>query len=467
MVLTVKERAWLVVATIFTAMVHFALAARLPVGDDEAYYWLWSQRLAWSYPDHPPMIAVLVAASTRLFGTSPFGLRVVPILLAAAIPPAIYLAGRSMFDRPTGLRSALVVLTMPVVALGTGFAFPDAPMFSFWALGLWAGWRALTTGGWWWVAAGAATGLALLSKLTAFAFVLGLVGAWACGDWRRTLRDPGLYAGALVAAALFAPVVLWNAQHDWFLLDITLHREHWIVPRSIPEALAFFSAGQLVYYGFLTPALIGAGIVALKRFREPVWRYLAWMTFPLLGVMAVGAINGSTKPHWPAPAYLAAALALGALWPQWTQRRPRLLRAAAGLTVLLNAGLAVAAILPWGTQTVRTSIGRWDQVAVAIERQLATVPGPTLVLTDTYQAASHVSYYLRARVPVTTFYGAFILWQRPAQWRGHSAVYVDEPYAARKVGIATLCRNVRVLEDVTLAPGRTVTLRGCEDLRFP
>jgi 4-amino-4-deoxy-L-arabinose transferase-like glycosyltransferase len=467
MMLDARKRVWLAAAILASAAIHLLMAARLPIGDDEAYYWLWSRRLAWGYPDHPPMIAALIAVSMRLFGNSPFGLRVIPILLAAATPLILYLAGRSLFDRDAAVRGTLIAMAMPVMALGTAFAFPDVPMMFFWALGVWTGWRALTTGGWWWTAAGVAIGFALLSKLTAFALVLGMIGAWAGGDWRRTLRDPGLYGGVLVALMLLSPVVLWDARHGWFLVTTTLNREPWIMVRSTPEALALFSGGQVIYYGLLWPAFIGAGVVALRRFREPAWRYLAWMTFPLVVVMAGAASSGWTKPHWPAPAYLSAALALGALWPRWTQRRPGLLWVAAGLTVLVNVAAATVAVLPSGAQAVRTGIGRWDQVAAAVDRQLARVSGPVLVVTDTYQAASHVSYYLRAAVPVTTFYGAFIVWQRPQEWTGWKVVYVDESEAGRRVEIGRLCQNVRALEDVPLMPGRRVTLRSCEDLRFP
>ena len=53
------------------AAVAVLLALRLwlsvmapPVGD-EAYYWMWGQRLGWSYLDHPPLHAWLLS----LFGT--------------------------------------------------------------------------------------------------------------------------------------------------------------------------------------------------------------------------------------------------------------------------------------------------------------------------------------------------------------------------------------------------------------
>lgn len=449
-------------ATGVFALVHVALAARLPIADDEAYYWLWSQRLAWGYPDHPPLIAVLVAVSARLFGTSPFGLRAVSILAAVATIPIVYLAARDLFDRETARRSTLIILGMPAMAVGTAFAFPDVPMALFWVLCLWTGWRALTVGAWWWLATGLATGLALLSKLTGFAFVLGLVASWMAGDWRRTLRDPWLYAGALVAIALFAPVVLWNAQHDWALVAVTLNRDPFLNGRSVPENLALFAVAQVGYYGFLAPALVGAGIVAARRAHPPVWRYLAWMTLPLLVVMTTAALDGRPKPHWPGPAYLSAAIALAALWPQWSDRAG-LRRAAVALTALLSVGLVVVALLGW----VQPTTGRWDRVAEAVDRQLALRPDQMLVLTETYHAGSLLSYYLRARVPVTSSQGAFVLWQEPAAWSGRTAVYVAEQGPGRNVALAGRCGRVMALEEVRLTSSRTVRLYRCERVRFP
>jgi len=466
MKLRLDER-MLAAAIMVSTLVHIVLAARLPITDDEAYYLLWSRRLAWSYPDHPPMIAALVAISARLFGTSPFGLRVVPILCAAAMAVIVYLAARSLFDRATAQRSTLIVLVMPAMFIGAAFAFPDVPMSLFWVLCLWTGWRALTTGGWWWLAVGAATGLALLSKLTGFAFVLGLVGAWAGGDWRRALRDPWLYPGALVALALFAPVVLWNVRHDWALVAVTLNRDPWLLEGSLPGNLALFVVGQVGYYGFLVPLLVGAGIVALRRSREPVWRYLAWMTLPLLTVMFAAAFDGRTKPHWPGQAYLSAAMALGALWPDWARARPRVLWVTAGLTVVLSAALVAATLFAWGQLAPQAGFVRWDSVAAAIDQQLARQPDQTLVLTDTYQAASLLSYYLRTRVPIASFQGAFAFWQDREAWSGRTALYVDEIGSRHKAPAASMCQRMRALDEMPLSPWRTVRLHRCEDVRFP
>ena len=40
----------------------------VPLNPDEAYYFLWSRFPAWSYFDHPPMVAWWIAAGTAIFG---------------------------------------------------------------------------------------------------------------------------------------------------------------------------------------------------------------------------------------------------------------------------------------------------------------------------------------------------------------------------------------------------------------
>ena len=51
------------------------MAAQLPLSADEAYYWLWSKRLAFGYYDHPPLIAWAIRAGTSLLGDTPLGVR--------------------------------------------------------------------------------------------------------------------------------------------------------------------------------------------------------------------------------------------------------------------------------------------------------------------------------------------------------------------------------------------------------
>ena len=61
--------AWVIGASVVRAL----LSSLVPMVPDETYYWLWTRHLAPGYFDHPPGIALLIAASTSVIGVTPAG----------------------------------------------------------------------------------------------------------------------------------------------------------------------------------------------------------------------------------------------------------------------------------------------------------------------------------------------------------------------------------------------------------
>ena len=196
-----------------------ALAAgRLELTFDEAYYTLWSRSLSFGYLDHPPMVALLIRASTSLFGGSELGVRALSLLLVGAMPALIAFIAWRLFDSAEkAALAALMWVAMPLVSIGAVFVTPDAPLVVFWTLGLAALvelWRSSEKG--WLIALGLALGLALQSKFTAAFFISGVGFALvATPSLRRWLFSPALYAGLAVALMIFMPFVVWNAEHGW------------------------------------------------------------------------------------------------------------------------------------------------------------------------------------------------------------------------------------------------------------
>ncbi|MHA0111275.1 glycosyltransferase family 39 protein, partial [Klebsiella pneumoniae] len=66
------------------------------------------------------------------------------------------------------------------------------------------------------LAVGAAFGLGLCSKYTTIFFAVSIL-AWVLviPAQRRWLLTPWPWLGGLVALAVFSPVLIWNAQHQW------------------------------------------------------------------------------------------------------------------------------------------------------------------------------------------------------------------------------------------------------------
>ncbi|MBI4403992.1 MAG: hypothetical protein HY537_07520, partial [Deltaproteobacteria bacterium] len=57
------------------ALIHLWLSSWLAPSEDELYYWCWSRNLQWSYFDHAPLVAFLIAASTWILGDSLLAIR--------------------------------------------------------------------------------------------------------------------------------------------------------------------------------------------------------------------------------------------------------------------------------------------------------------------------------------------------------------------------------------------------------
>src|SRR3982751_342128 len=73
----------LVVAIFLALRLYFDLNADL--FGDEAYYWMWGQHLSWSYFDHPPLHAWLLALVSVVAGWHPLSVRLLTWLTLAGV----------------------------------------------------------------------------------------------------------------------------------------------------------------------------------------------------------------------------------------------------------------------------------------------------------------------------------------------------------------------------------------------
>src|SRR6202142_3934344 len=193
-------------------------AAWTPLTFDEAYYWMWSKHLAFGYYDHPPAVALVIRLGTMIAGDTELGVRLVSILLALPMSWAVSRAAAILFGGHRLAATATLLLNATLMAaVGTMIVTPDAPLLVSSSFVLLFLAKVLETGrGAWWLAVGAAVGAALLSKYTAMFFGPAiLIWLVSVPKLRRWLVSPWPYLGGVVALAIFAPVILWNADHHW------------------------------------------------------------------------------------------------------------------------------------------------------------------------------------------------------------------------------------------------------------
>jgi 4-amino-4-deoxy-L-arabinose transferase-like glycosyltransferase len=297
---------------------RLVLAAAVPLVPDEAYYWEWSRRPASGYFDHPPVIAWFIRGGTFLLGDTPLGVRLFSVLAGSVAMLCIADLALRHAGGAAAARAAVIGATVPVAAVGLVLATPDAPLLLSYAAGLAALDRALqhrvgsrpSYG--WWLAGGAAVGIGMAAKYTAVLLPMSVLVALLL---RRTLRDrlrsPEPYLASLLALAVFSPVVLWNARHDWISFGFQL-RHGLGAPSGTPlPRLLELLAGQI---GLVTPivfALMAAAVVAplVRRSTDRTFT-LAIVASVTFGFFLFSALRQRVEPNWPAPAYVAGIVLL-------------------------------------------------------------------------------------------------------------------------------------------------------------
>jgi 4-amino-4-deoxy-L-arabinose transferase-like glycosyltransferase len=294
------------------------VAGLTPLSYDEAYYWLWSKHLAAGYLDHPPLIAFLIAAGTALFGDTSWGVRFVPWLLSIAASWAVWRSGVVILkSRYAAALAALFFNLMPMIGVEGLVATPDSPQIAAAAFLVLALAKVAQSGnGMWWIAVGFAAGFALLSKYTGFFLGLGIL-VWLAivQKERRWFLSFWPYLGAAIALAMFAPVVVWNAEHRWisFARQFGRLEDGGFTLRFFAE----FLAGQLVLATPFIASLGIAGIVTIFRSRvemrsEPALLFA--LTAPAGIYFAWHALHDRVQGNWPSFLYPTLALAAAAAW---------------------------------------------------------------------------------------------------------------------------------------------------------
>ncbi len=381
-------------------LLRFAVCGLAPLSPDESYYWVWSRALAPGYLDHPPMVALWIRAGTLLCGGGPLGVRLLAPVSAALGTLLLASAAADLGDPGNRARRARVAAVLMNATLLSGVGSvtmtPDTPLLFFWTAALAALGRVLATGrGAWWLPAGLALGLALDSKYTAVLTGMGVAG-WllATAGGRRWLRTPWPWLAALLALAVFTPVLLWNGAHGWASFARQGGRTADWHPARAGRYLAELAGGQL---GLATPlvfVLLVLGVMnAVHEGRRGMVgpALLAWVTLLPLAVFVQHALGDRVQANWPGLLYPQAAAAAAAVAPRWWRQA-----AVLGFLVTAPVYLQAAAApfpLPRRMDVTLQRLAGWPALAASV----GAAAGPGFVAADEYGLAAELARALPDR----------------------------------------------------------------------
>jgi 4-amino-4-deoxy-L-arabinose transferase-like glycosyltransferase len=441
-------RQWLAVVALIAVMTALRViyASAIDLRTDEAYYWTWSKENVLSFLDHPPMIAWFIRFGTAIFGDTNFGVRFAGIV--AMLVTQLLLA--DIVRRVThDCRAIALAVLMPEAALYYGLLMakvsPDVALIPFTVAMLWALIRLNESGdGRWWLAAGMFAGLSLLSKFTAVMFLPAVAAFMLVPSWRRRwILSPYPWFAALIAAAVFLPVLIWNAGHDWASFRFQFVRATAAHEASL-RTVGDFIGLQFGLVGFilLPVVLSGVTLTAWRGYRRGdavaillstavivPFVYFLWKSLSLR--------VGDTWPMfmWPA-GFAATAINIAMLpregFPAWMIRSTIAWAHAAiasGIVFVVLVFLYYV-VSPWNFIGKADPIGGEAGFAEVADRAQAELQntGATWMATTDYRTYAMLRWYFNGRVPVIQINerGRFLGFRDPGinLIQGHTGLYV-------------------------------------------
>jgi 4-amino-4-deoxy-L-arabinose transferase-like glycosyltransferase len=390
------------------------VAALTPLAFDEALYWRYSKHLAAGYMDHPFMNPLMIRVGTSLFGDTPLGVRVMAVLSGLPASWALWQAALWLSDSARLATTAALFFNVTLLLSVGGMVATSDQWVVATSTGLLLALAGLerSGGGRWWLAVGAAFGLGLCAKYTTVFFSPG-VALWLAltPGRRRWLASPWPWAGALVAALIFAPVLVWNARHGW--ASFVYQSGRLSVWRWSPRTVLEFLGALVVLATPPVFILACAGLVPPRgdlRTRSG-HTLLVVLVAPLTIYLLWHSTHERVQGNWPAPVYPAlcvlAAYAAGR-FGEGQGARGRIVfwsaRLAAPVGLVLAAAVyleLVTGILPFGSHDPRARVLGlgWPSLA----RQVDTLRArnrATAILTTDYILNSWTRWYLPSATPV-------------------------------------------------------------------
>ena len=408
------------------------------LANDEAYYHMFAERLAWGYFDHPPVTALLVWAGERLFGGE-LGVR---FFFTVLQPLYLWILWRLIRPADAGRRDAALFVVVSAATLMLqlyGFiAVPDGPLMFPTAL-------FLLTFKWFsenrrraWLWMGIAMALMAYSKYHG-----ALVVLFALAANPRQLLRPALYSSGAVALLLLVPHLVWQYEHDWASFAYHLSGRNSVFR---PGYVVEFLANVLVVFN---PFFVPLYVQAWRKVKPqtPVGRALKLLPVAFIVFFMLSSLRGYVQPQW----VIVSCFGLVCVLFAYARRHPRTRRyvmRAGGVTVGLI--VLVRLVMIFNPLGIRFEVFNNPESYAAIA---AEADGRPVVFRYGYAVAAKYAFYT----------GGEAYCQPNIRYRTHQWQFRDDDsqFIGREVLVecpdGTVSDSTRQVRTLTMANGRSFT----------
>lgn len=307
---------------------------------DEMYFVTAGHHLAWGYPDQPSFTPLLARVADTLAPSNLVVLRIPSVLAVTGVVLLSVQAARLLGAARAGQVLTAVTVAFSAVVIGSGHMLSTATfdLLSWTAVLVVVAQALVDDRPRLWLLAGAVAGIGLNNKhAVAFCLLGVLVGVALVRETRPVLRTRWPWLGGLVALALWAPNLVWQAQHDWpvFAFSADIAEEYGGLGGRIDllvEALIMFS-----------PVIGAVWVLGLVRLlRRPDWAAARPLAVAFLVVLLVFLVTGGKGYYLAGLVPPLVAAGCTDLAARWSTRAVTL----TGAVLVASAAVAYPAVLP-------------------------------------------------------------------------------------------------------------------------
>lgn len=409
----------------------------------EAYYWLYSQRPALSFFDHPPICSYTIGLFTLLFGNNEFGVRFGMLLYSIGTSIFLFLLAKKFFNSEKNALLTIVFLNLTIFFnLHSIVATPDAPLLFFWSAAMYFYYKALFEDNSWrnWTLAGLSTGLALSSKYTASFIFLNLLFFFVITNQTKKILSIKFIGSVILSAIPFLPVIIWNIENGFasFLFQ-TSGRAKGI--RSIGLNYFFQLIASQLYE--LTPLFFILLIILILKYLRKFnsidikEKYLLAFCFPMVFFFFLVSFTSLVKMNWILPAYLALMI-LGVKYYVESREKIKFWIKYGGFTssvglIVLNLAIILFPILPIEKGDSWTG---WREIAARVVelKQKFDTEKKNFIFSNEYKIPAELSFYtpFKDEILAENVYGKpalqFDFWFDVRKFAGWDGIFIYSDY---------------------------------------
>ncbi len=393
----------LIIGFIGVYVLRLLISLFMGIMPQDAYYYLYSEHLALSYFDHPPMVAYMLKLSSAIFGQSVLTIKLTDFVISMLSFFSFYYLATFFLSKRGALYAAIFygsTLLLTVLSMNTT---PDVPLIFFWTIALIVLHKAIFQNKLhFWALSGVLMGLSFDSKYTGLFLLAGLfLFLLMSKNHRHLLFSKQMFVTLILFLITVAPIIYWNFDNDW--ISFAFQTTERVADEGQFALKPLLFLGTLGTQLFLLIPVLFCGMVfiyfklarkAIKKrrlFDDPT-NFLLAFSVPIIGFFFAVSLISWVKLNWMMPGYVAAIILIS----RYLSKKMLYSQVVVSLVIHIILFIQVAFYIV-EVKSDDTWFG-WEELAEEVGTLKEKNPDSFIFSKDGYKVSAVLNFYLDEHV---------------------------------------------------------------------